>query len=233
MAQWLCESVAALPAGVSADALLASLSPEERARGARLVRPETRDRWLLGRGLLREALGRLVGAAGRDLRFALSEEGKPRLAWPEVDGGFEFSLSHSADRVLIAWSGGGAPASPIGADLERVDPGFDWRSVARRALVASEVAALEALGSPEEQARGFYRIWSLKEAALKARGVGVAELASCRELADLRAGSIEALPGIWARAIDAAPGFAAAIAAPGLGWRARRIRWAELGLVSR
>jgi len=87
---------------------------------------------------------------------------------PLPHGPWHWSLSHSG--ALVA---AGLWRAPIGIDVERVAE----RRAALRAAVADE--AERALFGAFD-ARAFTRLWSAKEAVLKAAGVGLAELSSCR-----------------------------------------------------
>ncbi len=99
------------------------------------------------------------------LRIERGEHGKPRLASAHT---LEFNLSHSGDALLL----GVSRNLPLGVDLEaprRVRP---VRELARRFFDPDEAAALTAL--PEAMQQGaFLRLWTAKEAALKAHGRGI------------------------------------------------------------
>ncbi len=107
-------------------------------------------------------LGRLLGAAPGELRFATAADGKPRLL---AGRGIEFNLTHSAGLVLLAV----ARERPVGIDVERLRPSMDVLGVARLALPPAEAAALAALADPGERRAAFFRCWTRKEAYLKAR----------------------------------------------------------------
>ena len=60
---------------------------------------------------------------------------------------------------------------PIGVDIEKVQPKYN-QDIAERFFSADEAQALSQL-SAEESMLGFYRVWSRKEAILKATGKGL------------------------------------------------------------
>lgn len=155
---------------VSLDALLAAVSPDERARAARFRDPKDRLRHLIGRALARIVLARELGSEPAALAFRYTRLGKPYL--PD---GPSFSISHSGRVVLLAC----ALEGRLGADVETVRVPRDLMKLARRSFVAEEVAAIAAL-PPEERLRPFFRTWSRKEALLKALGSGIRAL---REIA--------------------------------------------------
>lgn len=116
----------------------------------------------------REALDRLLrdytGAteAPPVLRGA---HGKPHAP---AAGGLEFNLSHAGPHVLFAFARGQA----LGVDIERDRPRLSVLGLARRFFDTDEANALEAL--PEAVRReGFLRLWTRKEAVLKALGQGL------------------------------------------------------------
>lgn len=90
------------------------------------------------------------------------KHGKPYLAdYPDI----HFNLSHSAGIAACIVSG-----EPCGIDCERVG---EYRpGVVKRAFSDSEKAMLEAAGEMERDIL-FFRLWTLKEAFVKAIGVGV------------------------------------------------------------
>ncbi|TAJ33096.1 MAG: 4'-phosphopantetheinyl transferase superfamily protein [Reyranella sp.] len=140
----------------------ALLTDEERERARRFVGPLLQRRFVAARSRLRALLGRHLGRDPRSLVFLLNEFGKPRLA--DLPG-VQFSLSHSQDRALLAVSEG----PEIGADLEMMRP-VEHLDLARRYFHPDEVAAIERHDDPRE---AFFRIWTLKEAVVKAIGLGL------------------------------------------------------------
>ena len=143
----------------------ALLSDDERARGRSFVTAPLRHRFVAGRARLRSLLGEHLGRDPRALAFAQNAFGKPRLTdHPSV----HFSLSHSGDRAMLAVS----DQREIGIDIERVRP-LDHLDLARRYFHPNEVAAIEGVKAPDEQLLAFFRIWTLKEAVVKAIGKGL------------------------------------------------------------
>jgi 4'-phosphopantetheinyl transferase len=159
--------------------LEAWIGSEERAEGQRLRHPGRRRQWLLGRAAAKLlALELMPWLSPLGLRVRRGPLGAPELR----DAGgrslpFALSLSHSADLALAAIR----PGRPggLGVDLERIEP--------------RHPAFLEDFFTDREQA-WFGRLadrprwlavslaWAVKEAVLKARGVGLAEDARRVEL---------------------------------------------------
>jgi 4'-phosphopantetheinyl transferase len=142
------------------------LSPDELARAARFRFARDRDRYLAGRGRLRERLGGFVGAHPARLRFRYGPAGRPELADPP--GGPRFNLSHAGPAALLAV----ADQVPVGVDLERHDVVRDRDLLAERVFSAPERAALRSLRERDRDG-AFLRGWTRKEAYLKAVGGGL------------------------------------------------------------
>jgi phosphopantetheinyl transferase len=127
---------------------------------------------------------RLEHEAGRALtRFALQcWTGRPAHAHelrsapggkPECARGPAISVSHSGDLVVCAVTSSGR----IGADVEFPVPGRDTAAIAKLYFSPEESAWLNA-----DPCGRFYMLWVLKEAYLKAVGLGIAgglDLVSC------------------------------------------------------
>ena len=153
----------------SAD-LEALLNPEERARRDRFRLAADRHRALLGRGVLRLALGSWMGCDPVSLEFQLGPHGKPALA-RHAQAPLHFNLAHSGDLILLAFHA----TSPVGVDVEQHRPDLAWEPLARRVLSPAECQLLEQL--PPERRRGAFLVaWCRLEAQLKARGEGFAGL---------------------------------------------------------
>ncbi|HXI73881.1 MAG TPA: 4'-phosphopantetheinyl transferase superfamily protein [Verrucomicrobiae bacterium] len=145
------------------------LSADERARAARFVFAQDRNRFLAGRGMLREILGRLLHADPAQPVFAYGQHGKPRLAGP-VDGRFlHFNLAHSDALAIYIVSGQGS----VGIDVERVRPVREAEAIMSQFFSARENAEWRAL-PPARRMEAFFAYWIRKEALLKAGGGSLA-----------------------------------------------------------
>jgi 4'-phosphopantetheinyl transferase len=153
------------PAAVLAR-LSRHLSSGEEARAKRFFNPAHGDQYRAGRGRLREILARVVGGDPAALTFVTGAAGKPSLSG--MPAAPVFNLSHTADYAALALCR--TPDLVLGIDIERIRP--IERDIARRFFSADEVAALEALPAAAQMA-AFYRIWTRKEAFVKATGDGL------------------------------------------------------------
>ena len=158
------------------------LTDEERER---LVIYRTRDlaeRYVVTRSLVRIVLSDRLGVSARDLRVSRTDAGKPVVAG---DSGVHFNVSHSGDLILLALSDRRA----VGVDVERRREVQRVQSLRSRWLTEPERDQMDRLvrgGASASDA--FLRVWSLKEAKLKALGVGISGAG------DVALESIEAQP---------------------------------------
>jgi 4'-phosphopantetheinyl transferase len=81
-----------------------------------------------------------------------------------------FNLAHSGELALLALT----RAGEVGVDVERIRPMPDALELAARFFSPREVAALQTV-PPDDANAAFFRLWTRKEAWLKATGEGIAE----------------------------------------------------------
>ncbi|GJD70438.1 4'-phosphopantetheinyl transferase family protein [Methylobacterium gnaphalii] len=200
-------------------ACLAALSEDERARAARFLRLEDRDRYAASHAALRHILAGALGTDPGLLRFRSGAAGKPELDGPWRDR-LAFNLSHSGRIGLIGLS----PAGRIGVDVELTRPLSDCLGLARSHFSRAEIAALEAQPPADRQA-AFYACWTRKEAFVKALGAGLSfplnrfVVAVPPEPAALVSldGSAQAARGWSLQHLDPAPDHVGAVAIQGEG----------------
>jgi len=145
----------------------ALMTPEERARRDRFVFPRDRHQFLVTRGLLRTLIGQYLQTDPAGCAFESNRYGRPSLCGAAALT-LGFNLSHT--RGLIAYAMAGVPE--IGVDVEHVERTAAGPDLARRFFSPSEADALDALPPPERPSR-FFDYWTLKEAYIKARGLGL------------------------------------------------------------
>jgi 4'-phosphopantetheinyl transferase len=149
-------------------ACLALLDPEERARAARFKVAAPRRQFVVTRGALRLLLASHVGYEPEALTLAAGRHGKPYLVVDGAPSELAFNVSHSADRALIAIGRG-----PIGIDIELLGREADFDLVAKGVFTQAEQKALRQRAGAERRAL-FFRLWTQKEALIKAKGCGFA-----------------------------------------------------------
>ncbi len=130
-----------------------ALSPAEALRYAAFRMEKRRSEWLAGR----LAAKRLLAAGGEDpasLEIGMDRYGRPCC------GDRLVSISHSNGWALAAWQPGSAF---LGADLEKVEP--------RHPAWYRDYFSPAELPAPDPSAAT--RLWALKEAMMKALGLGL------------------------------------------------------------
>jgi 4'-phosphopantetheinyl transferase len=149
-------------------ALLSHLSAEEQGRAQRFAFERDARRYVASHAALRSVLGTLLGLRPDDVALGAEAGGKPVLA----DGGgmVQFSLSHAEELALI-----GVAARPLGVDLEWLAAPLDVEALARSVFSPRERAVFAQV-APAMRREVFLRVWTQKEAILKATGRGLAIL---------------------------------------------------------
>lgn len=143
----------------------ALLSADERERALRFHFPIHRQRFIAARSALRQILSLYLHVAAEDILFAYGEHKKPYLQIPGST--LQFNLAHSFDRAVYAFTLNHA----IGVDIEKMEDD-DKQDIATRFFSPEENEELMRL-SKHDKIAGFYRIWSRKEALIKAVGKGL------------------------------------------------------------
>ena len=176
------------------ERLRETLSDDERQRYQRsMSTPKAREQalsFLVARSLLRCTLSRYYPQVAPSCwRFEVNAYGRPALCsrlmkellrdrsnaalrgMLERLAKLRFNLSHCAGMVVCAFAYG----REVGIDSEDVYARRRITSIAKRFFTPAETAAL--LSLPEEaHALTFSRLWTLKEAYVKARGLGISAI---------------------------------------------------------
>jgi 4'-phosphopantetheinyl transferase len=145
------------------DELRLILSADERRRAERFRVPVATRRFIAARAALRSVLGWATGVKPAEIQFTYGGNGKPRLA----DDGPYFNASDSGDFVAVA-----VTSTEVGIDIELARPLRRSEGIARRICTDGEIEALARL-SEEYRDTELLRLWTCKEAALKAIGTGL------------------------------------------------------------
>jgi 4'-phosphopantetheinyl transferase len=148
---------------------LSLLSLDEKARAEQFYFEKDRDRFITGRGLLRSLLGDYLGLEPSKIQFKYGIHGKPALLSHINGKSLEFNLSHSKDRILFIFNWN----KPIGIDIEYIQPLKDMDDFALQFFTPNEFKFIHSL-SKEQKQESFFKIWTGKEAFLKANGSGLA-----------------------------------------------------------
>ena len=160
---------AALDQGAKVIANMAALlSQDEHQRAMRYYHHVDRDRFIVGRGILRKIISAYLALPPGQLRFTYNEYGKPAVSDDQNVCALNFNLSHSAGLILYAVTRG----RTVGIDIEYIREDFATLEIAEHFFSKDEVAALKSLPT-DQRTMGFFNCWSRKEAFIKAKGMGV------------------------------------------------------------
>src|SRR4029077_2455201 len=127
-----------------------------------------RQRFAVAHGVLRLLLSRYLTLPPAELRFVAGPHGKPDLAEPLRDRALRFNLAHSGEVALFAFAEG----REVGVDLELINTRTADPAIAERLSTPAEWSRIVAQ-PPAERSHMFARFWTLKEAYLKAVGIGL------------------------------------------------------------
>ena len=147
---------------------VALLPPQDVGRMQLLYAESGRRQFALTRALQRHVLSAYAAdVQPGQWQFQSSAEGRPSLAPPFEHTGLHFNIAHTEGVVAMAV----CRHARVGVDVEKIDRAP--LAVAERFFSAAETAELRALPG-DAQPRRFMRLWTLKEAYLKAIGTGLA-----------------------------------------------------------
>lgn len=144
-------------------ALYRILSEREAERGDRCRFENDRRRFIVAHGALRLILAGCLDVPPEELRLERGRHGKPRLAG---SSDLRFSLSHSGELALVAVT----RHREVGVDVDRLRPGLPVEPFVQRFFPASDARFVAAAAGPTERAERFLRLWTRKEAVVKAAG---------------------------------------------------------------
>lgn len=144
------------------------LDEDERARAARFVYERDRHQFIAAHALLRTLLQHAAGQPAGSWRFISGSHGKPTLHPEHRLNRFAFNISHTGGAVACAMTLDHA----IGVDIEDAQRPSRLLEIADAYFSPDEVNVLRST-PPAAQRTVFFRMWTLKEAYIKARGDGL------------------------------------------------------------
>ena len=153
-----------------AQACMALLSEEERARWKRFRFDKRRREHLATHALKRMALSAAFPLAPEAWQFKENAHGKPAV---EPECGLRFNMSNSEKLVVCLVGQGAGVGAEVGVDVEPIERAGAIAKLAGHVFSPAERAQLETLGDAERLDRAL-SLWTLKEAYIKSRGMGLA-----------------------------------------------------------
>jgi 4'-phosphopantetheinyl transferase len=163
----------AFPDDIGDEELLAQyrqlMTEKERDQERRFYFKKDQHRYLVTRTLVRTVLSRYAPIKPEQWRFSTDAYGKPAIENDDAIGQkISFNISHTQGLIVL----GIANEKSLGVDTENIRVRQAPINVARHYFSVEETDALHAL--PENvQHDHFFQYWTLKEAYIKARGMGL------------------------------------------------------------
>ncbi len=203
---------------ISTDGLDSLLSWEEQARARRFIFPRDAQQFRVCRAMLRIGLGWNLGISPKEVQLKEGHRGKPLL---QEGRDLHFNVSHAAGLGLIAFTAVGE----VGVDVEAIHKEIEAVEIASANFTSREASMISAAKTELERARVFTRLWTRKEALLKATGLGLLDGLNEFDVSQLEGDPIELMPQLcywqkhwFVRDIEINERFYAAIAAPAGEW---------------
>lgn len=145
------------------------LSPQEQASCLRFKFKDHQLYYAIAHAILRLILSRYLNCHTSEIAFYYTEKGRPEIADPKKADFLSFNLSHSQAGFMI----GVRRMQTVGVDLEDYNRNIsDALAIAQHSFHPKEIAEL--LSVPvADRLKIFFKIWTQKEAYLKACGFGL------------------------------------------------------------
>ncbi len=138
------------------------LSPEEKIRAEKLALPYQLG-FIISRAVLRDLLAYYSEQYPQKLQFRYTDSGKPLLINSKQL--IEFNLSHSKNILAYIFT----INTPVGIDIEFINPRIHLDKIAYRFLPAYEYDRLQLLHGIKKL-EAFFNAWARNEALIKAKG---------------------------------------------------------------
>jgi 4'-phosphopantetheinyl transferase len=149
------------------DLFLPLLSADEIARANRFKHKEDGAGFIISHGFLRNILSNYLHIRPQEIIFSKNKYGKPLLDKGDVC----FNLSHSKYMAAVAVS----TKYPVGIDIEYIGRKINHDDIIKRFFCLEEVEYFQRIRDVEQKRREFFRLWTRKEAVLKAQGIGLSQ----------------------------------------------------------
>ena len=142
------------------------LSAEEFSKYSAIKHPKSRQSYLTAHAMLRSVLSKYVDRPALQWEFTRGEHGKPLLCMSAGLPDIRFNLTHTDGLTACVVSLQG----DCGIDVERHDAVHKFEAVSQRMFADEESRFLL---DHDFDAAMFYRLWTLREAYVKALGLGL------------------------------------------------------------
>ncbi len=146
------------------------LSVEERIQYGKYAFEKDKVNYLLARYVLRTKLSEYFPVINpENWQFKFNRFGRPSISNENAPKNLYFNLSHAGEMVVAAF----ASVKEIGVDVERKDRVCSYLDLAEHCFSDLEIQKLKSNDAKDYPVL-FFNFWTLKEAYIKARGMGLA-----------------------------------------------------------
>jgi len=146
--------------------LTSLLTTEESEKLLKYKHKQTQHTALITRAFCRLVLSHYTNCSPKTLQFVRNSQGKPALINNIND--IRFNLSHNNQLIIMAV----CVADEVGCDIEDPLRKVNITTITKRYFAAQEHQQLSKLTGVYQQQQ-FFKCWTLKEAFVKATGVGI------------------------------------------------------------
>ncbi|WP_179335207.1 4'-phosphopantetheinyl transferase family protein [Winogradskyella costae] len=146
------------------DVLLKILTPDEVQRAHRYHHLKDSNRFIICRSFLKIIIAQQKDLEISQVYFEKSDNHKPYFP---LDKGLFFNVSHAGNFAIIAIGD-----CELGVDVEYINPQFEYKDILPTVFNTEE---LNFIRDSEVNRHAFYKLWTRKEAIVKATGKGIDE----------------------------------------------------------
>lgn len=146
------------------------LTKDEQVHAKAFYFAEDSNRYIVTRAILRKLIAGYLGIFPQDILFQYTKYGKPYLCLNLKNNSqlLKFNLSHSKDAIIY----GITKNINIGVDIEFINKDFAIDDLVEQCCSRQEQNTLITL-LDEQKYSYFYNLWVVKEALVKAMGLGL------------------------------------------------------------
>ena len=147
---------------------MSQINEEEKNQAQRFSFDKDQQRFIIARNSLKRILSLYLSIPPQKIDFQYNNYGKPQLLDNINKINLQFNLSHSENLAIY----GITCHNVIGVDIEYMRPMLEAENLAKRFFTQKEFLAISQLSSAEQSGE-FFKLWTGKEAYLKAIGKGL------------------------------------------------------------
>ncbi|WP_413702142.1 4'-phosphopantetheinyl transferase family protein [Psychromonas sp. KJ10-10] len=147
----------------ASEEIYALLNSEEQNKVARYRLDKAKHTALITRAFIRLLLSQYTAVKPQQWQFSVSKLGKPEISNSPLP--LRFNLSHNNELIICALT----LSKDIGCDIENLGRKINIEAITKRFFSPSEYQLIKA--NPSQ----FFQYWTLKEAFVKATGLGISQ----------------------------------------------------------